>query len=486
MPRRSRGATGLFLEGTNRPRRQNQKLPKYSGSSVLNGGASDWRFIVISLVKRAVNGVASKVGLRIVYARYYRQLEEALEQAKESLEQAIAQRNAAQELTTGIFAAIARDDPEGVRCAVEAGASVNQKRSDGVTPLSLACSLKSYGAVQELLKLGADPNLPTSENWLPRDFAQNDTELDRLLREANPRQAIKNADGSDVSPIRSLISSDLAEFLDNSELVLPEGGLQYLGKYWREKSGEHSAQEFEHQLSETKYRALFEQLFAAEALACSYLSPDGKAFRSPMAHGMYEVEFGKRRGTDIPERFKRLFGLTDKLLFELLPDDLFPDPPKRICEIGGAWGATIKHLKQRFSPDVYHNYEPDRAYAQWAAERFGVTNMPVDGETLRNTESASIDLVVANNVFIFVPPVKVWSYLREMKRVVRKGGMILFNAVQSDQLSDEDLETFLVAHFPKRTLHILPSDIITRIFPAPKFELLKIHGREYRLYRRVE
>ena len=448
---------------------------------------------MISQLKQVINSIAGKVGLRVSYARHYKQLEQALFDLKNAvaqrdklLEHAIAQRNAAEELTNGIFAAIARNDTVGIRRAVEAGASVNQKRSDGVTPLSLACDLKSYAAVQELLQLGADPDLPTSKNWLPRDYAQSDTELDRLLREASQCRGTKNANGSDVCTMRSLIFSDLADFLDNSELVLPEGGLKYLRKFWSEKLGEHSAQEFEHQLSKTKYRVLFEQLFAGEAVACSYLSPDGKAFRSPMALGMYETELCKRRGVDISEKTKRLFDLTDKLLWELLPNDFVPDPPKRICEIGGAWGATITHLKERFSPDVYYNYEPDRAYAQWTTERFGVTNMPVDGETLRGTESESIDLVVANNVFIFVPPVKVWSYLREMKRVVRKGGIILFNAVQSEQLSDEDLEHFLVTYFPKRALHIVPSDMITRVFHAPNFELLKVHAREYRVYRKVE
>src|SRR5262249_52964324 len=154
----------------------------------------------------------------------------------------------------------------------------------------------------------------------------------------------------------------------------------------------------------THYRALFEQLFWPEALGCSYISPDGRMFRSPMALGKYDVDFAKRRNIDIPERFATMFETTDKLLWQLLPNEFFPEPPKRICEIGGAWGATIKHLTERFSPDVYYNYEPDRAYADWTSKRFGTTNMPVDGETLRGMDNDSIDLVIANNVLIFVPP----------------------------------------------------------------------------------
>ena len=357
---------------------------------------ANWWQNSIRLIKRLVNGMASKVGLRVIYARHYAQLE----QLRADVELLVAQRNAANEL------------------------------------LELAIAQRSEA--EELSK--------------------------------------------SIFGV-SLVSSDFAKFLDQANLVLPEGGLEYLLRVLRQKAGQHGAQELEHQLSKTKYRSLFEQLFAPEALACSYLSSDGKAFRSPMALGKDEIEFCKRRNIDISERFERLFDITDRLLWELLPDDLFPEPPRRICEIGGGWGSTIKHLKERFSPDIYYNYDLDQAFAQLAADKFGITNMPVDGETLRGTESDSIDLVIANNVFLFVPPVKVWSYLREMKRVVRKGGLVVFNAVQSGQLSERDLDHYLLAHFPKRALQIVPSDIIKRIFAEPQFKLL--HASEYCVYRRI-
>ena len=135
------------------------------------------------------------------------------------------------------------------------------------------------------------------------------------------------------------------------------------------------------------------------------------------------------------------------------------------------------------------NFEPDRHYAEWACRRFGAIRMPVDGETLQGIVDESIDLVVANNVFIFVPPLKVWSYLREMRRVVRRGGLIFFNAVLSDELSEQDLNMYLDEIFSKRTIQMVPGDLVKRTFPEASFVFAipteRKYNKEYRLYKRM-
>ena len=145
--------------------------------------------------------------------------------------------------------------------------------------------------------------------------------------------------------------------------------------------GEEAAKKAEGALAQQGYRVFLEQVFAPEALGCAYLSADTKVVRSPMALGKYDVRFAKRRGIDLVDRFQNRFSITDKLMWRLLPDHYFTSSPKRVCEIGGATGTTIKHVIDRFRPDIYENYEPDRYYADWAAEQFGALKMPVDGGT---------------------------------------------------------------------------------------------------------
>jgi hypothetical protein len=312
--------------------------------------------------------------------------------------------------------------------------------------------------------------------------------LEAALDAAKERLANLEADNG---PIKSEIRHDLSVFLNTAALNLPAGGMEYLRTHLKNSLGDEQARDVEQQMASTNFKVLYEQLFASEAFAVTHLSSDCKTFRSPMSLGKDAVEFSKRNQVDLFEQGRNMYEITDKLLWKLLPHEVFTNHPRRICEIGGAWGATINHLTKRFSPDIYYNFEPDRHYAEWAAERFGVVKMPVDGETLQGVADDSIDLVVANNVLIFVPPIKIWSYLREMRRIVRNNGLIFFNAILSDELSEHDLDMYLNEYFPKRIIQIFPGDLIKRTFMEPSFVSLLIpaenkYSKEYRLYKRIE
>jgi len=77
-----------------------------------------------------------------------------------------------------------------------------------------------------------------------------------------------------------------------------------------------------------------------------------------------------------------------------------------------------------------------------------------------------------------------------MRRVVRRGGLIFFNAVLSDELSEQDLDMYLDEYFPKRTIQMVPGDLVKRTFPEASFVSLPIpterkYNKEYRLYKRL-
>src|SRR6478752_6763028 len=71
-----------------------------------------------------------------------------------------------------LFMAVEAGDLKKLRVLAAAGASLDGRRADGVTPLTLASSLGDSAAVQALVELGADPSVPTSEGWTALDFAK--------------------------------------------------------------------------------------------------------------------------------------------------------------------------------------------------------------------------------------------------------------------------------------------------------------------------
>jgi hypothetical protein len=375
-----------------------------------------------------------------------------------------------------LFKAAQTGSEKEIRAAILAGADVNAAGECGVTPLILSASRGSADNVKALLSLGADASMATDEGYIALDFARGAGNLE-----------VENAllgRGSEFGSAGTV--SDLDYFLDQAELKLPQKSWEWFQAHLLSELGEIRAAQVEDELKAGEYRILFEQLFGSEALACAHFSAKSSiVMRSPMALGAFDVEQAKRRKIDLVDQFKLKFEITDRFLRDILPDDIFWSPPRTVCEIGGAWGATIKHLTERFSIEEYHNYEPDRHYARFVAERFGAKKMPVDGETLQGTETDSMDLVLANNVLIFVPPMKIWSYLTEMRRVVKIGGLVLFNAIISDQLEEKDLRHYLDTCFPRRTFQLMPRDIIDRTFPTSHFELLKTVDREYLVFRRI-
>jgi hypothetical protein len=281
------------------------------------------------------------------------------------------------------------------------------------------------------------------------------------------------------TPLNEIMGS----FLKRANLVLPQKGLQTLISRIRQEYTPEQAQEFEKRLEKTNYRELFEQLFSTEVVTLTYMPEKYPHYTSGMCLGKGDLERAERKGVDLHTLAKPKLDITNELLSRILPDSFFLSKPERICEVGGAWGATIKHLKERFQPVEYQNYEPDVDYSRWVEENLGAKAMPVDGETLSGTIDQSMDMVIANNVFIFLPVLKIWSYMQEMKRVVRKNGIILFNAVVSTHIDEAMMNNYLNSYFPKRTLGILPGDLIFKCFTPECFELLDIVDNEYYIFR---
>ena len=198
-----------------------------------------------------------------------------------------------------LIRAVETNNLEEIRRCIAGGAPVNGKLPGGVTPLVLAASLGLGDIVRVLLECGADPNIATDEHLIPLDFAHNrgDLQIEELLTMTQNFEA-----GTLSRSYRCTCGTcrDLARFLDSADLLLPEAGYTWFKKRMRRDAGEEAASIAEKELKKTNYRALFEQLFGSEALACAnFVGTNYYTARSPMALGAYDVSYAKRRGIDL-------------------------------------------------------------------------------------------------------------------------------------------------------------------------------------------
>jgi hypothetical protein len=125
---------------------------------------------------------------------------------------------------------------------------------------------------------------------------------------------------------------------------------------------------------------------------------------------------------------------------------LFSAPIDTVCEIGTGSGRYLDRTIARCKPRVYEIYETSKEWKDWVVERYGVKANDCDGRTLSQTESGSVDLVQAHKVFPGAPFLCTVSYFREMARVVRDGGWVVFDIMTENCFKPEYLEKWFAAN----------------------------------------
>lgn len=115
----------------------------------------------------------------------------------------------------------------------------------------------------------------------------------------------------------------------------------------------------------------------------------------------------------------------------------------RVCEIGPGSGRYARKVIAALQPVSYEIYETAADWIPSLRELPGAVVREADGRTLRQTAAGSVDLVHAHKVFVYIPLVTTISYLDEMARVLRAGGVAAFDIVTEDCLDEETTQAWL-------------------------------------------
>jgi len=107
-----------------------------------------------------------------------------------------------------------------------------------------------------------------------------------------------------------------------------------------------------------------------------------------------------------------------------------------ICEIGPGSGRYAEAVIKTVHPVAYEIYETATDWLPHLAKLPNVIIRKCDGRTLSQTSDASVDLVHAHKVFVYLDFSATVGYLEEMARVVRPGGVVAFDIVSEKCLDD--------------------------------------------------
>lgn len=118
------------------------------------------------------------------------------------------------------------------------------------------------------------------------------------------------------------------------------------------------------------------------------------------------------------------------------------DSCERVCEIGPGSGRYAEEVIATLHPDAYEIYETAQDWMPHLRKLPNVVIRECDGHTMAQTRTASVDLVHAQKVFVYLEFYVTAGYLEEMARIVRPGGAIAFDVVTEACLDDKVIEAW--------------------------------------------
>ncbi|MFJ7921360.1 class I SAM-dependent methyltransferase [Lysinibacillus fusiformis] len=123
-----------------------------------------------------------------------------------------------------------------------------------------------------------------------------------------------------------------------------------------------------------------------------------------------------------------------------------------VCEIGPGSGIfTRRVIEAQPNLSNYMIYEPDVAWVEWIVKNFDVTRRIANGASLEFEEDQTMSLVHAHAVFVYLNPIDCFAYFREMIRVTKSGGYIIFDFLALEGLDSNAIDGWLISghRFPQ-------------------------------------
>lgn len=162
-------------------------------------------------------------------------------------------------------------------------------------------------------------------------------------------------------------------------------------------------------------------------------------------------------------------GATQTTIDQMADCDIFSRKISRVCEIGPGSGRYLEKILRLCAPDSYEIYETDSAWSEWLARTYNVVAHDADGITLRDTPSASVDLVHAHKVFVYLPFIVTCGYFDEMIRITKAGGQIVFDIVSENCMPDATMEKWIASkvYYPC----IMPREFVVQFFAGRQCSL---------------
>lgn len=171
----------------------------------------------------------------------------------------------------------------------------------------------------------------------------------------------------------------------------------------------------------------------------------GRAFEEyiPLERTLREAATsGLPLGEFIDNRYN-LPGVTQLTIDKMLELNVFKNKIERVCEIGPGSGRYLEKVLGIAKPEYYEIYETAKPWRRYLVEKYQITAQYTDGYSLSSTPSKSLDLIHTHKMLYGNPIVTICKYFKEMVRVVKDDGYIVFDILTEQCMTIEMIEKWI-------------------------------------------
>lgn len=136
-------------------------------------------------------------------------------------------------------------------------------------------------------------------------------------------------------------------------------------------------------------------------------------------------------------------GETQKVIDQMVLSGAIIITNPNVLEIGTGTGRYLEKLLHISNPAKYESYETAKDWADWLKSKYPIISHEADGISFKQTPNYSIDLLHAHGVFVYLPFLVSYRYWKEIWRVVRLGGYVVFDIYSEDCLDESTVEKWL-------------------------------------------
>lgn len=155
-----------------------------------------------------------------------------------------------------------------------------------------------------------------------------------------------------------------------------------------------------------------------------------------------------REGLSVCDYVEKLWGMqgaTQRVIEQMALFGAFADKNPVVVEIGAGTGRYLEKVLLKCNPSKYECYETARDWAEWLHSKYKIVSHEADGITLRQTPDISASLVHAHGTFVNTPFFVSYGYWKEIWRITKIGGIVVFDILSEDCLDEPTVEKWLNA-----------------------------------------